>query len=334
MAESNNHHQSHRGMMTVQPTLDEKRAVAARGAAGVLAVGVLALVLQSAAAATPTWGYFSNPDAGSAAENGYFGPWRQCKQLLYGRERCGSAVSRFQPVVAVWVAGLSATGASVLLAIFVVLSVIQLAMASSAKRILMSYSTALIAKVALATLATLLAIVASGLFALQTDDRANSFLITRGEAFYMQLAAIALNFGVLVSAVYEGIYARRGGDPTKLRDVHTSHGNTIDNPGYREAHYPTNGGGISMTDASGKPHPGGAGNGSMASVATSGSAASTSSPLRSSLKKPKPMGIPNPGFSSHSPTLSRNGSQKKLLFGCGAAVILLYRRQHVRNVLQ
>lgn len=67
-----------------------------------------------------------------------------------------------------------------------------------------------------------------------------------------------------------------------------------------------------MTDASGKPNVGGAGNGSMASVATSGSAASTSSPLRSSLKKPKPMGIPNPGFSSHSPTLSRNGSQKKV----------------------
>ncbi|XP_046746726.1 uncharacterized protein LOC124411571 isoform X2 [Diprion similis] len=331
MAESNNHHQSHRGMMTVQPTLDEKRALAARGAAGVLALGILALVLQSAATATPTWGYFSNPD-GTAAENGYFGPWRQCKQLLYGRERCGTAVSRFQPVVAVWVAGLSATGASVLLAIFVVLSVVQLAMASSAKRVLMSYNTALIAKVALATLATLLAIVASGLFALQTDDRANSFLITRGEAFYMQLAAIALNFGVLVSAVYEGIYARRGGDPTKLRDVHTSHGTTIDNPGYREARYPTNGAGISMTDASGKPHPGGAGNGSMASVATSGSAASTSSPLRSSLKKPKPMGIPNPGFSSHSPTLSRNGSQKKLLLGYGAAEYCYIK--HVRKVLQ
>ena len=36
--------------------------------------------------------------AGSAAEKGYFGPWRQCKLLLYGRERCGQGVSRFQPV--------------------------------------------------------------------------------------------------------------------------------------------------------------------------------------------------------------------------------------------
>lgn len=127
----------------------------------------------------------------------------------------------------------------------------------------------------------------------------------------MQLAAIALNFGVLVSAVYEGIYARRGGDPTKIRVSADPRAATINNPGYRE-HQPTNGGTISMTDASGKPYAGGAGNGSMASVATSGSVASTASPLRSSLKKPKPLGIHNPGFSAHSPTLSRNGSQKKV----------------------
>ncbi|XP_026675122.1 uncharacterized protein LOC108631833 isoform X2 [Ceratina calcarata] len=295
---------------TTDPQRSEKRAVAARGAAGALALSILAVVLQSAATATPTWGYFTNPDAGSAAEKGYFGPWRQCKLLLYGRERCGQGVSRFQPVLAVWVAGLAAATASALLAILVGLAVLQLAMASSAKRVIISYSTALIGKVALATLATSLAIVAASLFALQTDDRASSFVITRGEAFYMQLAAIALNFGVLVAAVYEGIYARRGGDPTKIRVVHDPRAATINNPGYRE-HRPTNGGSISMTDASGKPYVGGAGNGSMASVATSGSVTSTASPLRSSLKKPKPLGIHNPGFSAHSPTLSRNGSQKK-----------------------
>ncbi|XP_029032079.1 uncharacterized protein LOC117600518 [Osmia lignaria lignaria] len=296
---------------TTDPQRSEKRAVAARGAAGALALSILAVVLQSAATATPTWGYFTNPDAGSAAEKGYFGPWRQCKLLLYGRERCGQGVSRFQPVLAVWVAGLAAAAASALLAILVGLAILQLAMASSAKRVLISYSTALIGKVALATLATSLAIVAASLFALQTDDRASSFVITRGEAFYMQLAAIALNFSVLVAAVYEGIYARRGGDPTKIRVVGDPRATTINNPGYRE-HQPTNGGSISMTDASGKPYVGGAGNGSMASVATSGSVASTASPLRSSLKKPKPLGIHNPGFSAHSPTLSRNGSQKKV----------------------
>lgn len=42
--------------------------------------------------------FISVVTAGTAAEKGYFGPWRQCKLLLYGREWCGQSVSRFQPV--------------------------------------------------------------------------------------------------------------------------------------------------------------------------------------------------------------------------------------------
>lgn len=52
---------------TTDPQRSEKRAVAARGAAGALALSVVALVVQSAATATPTWGYFTNPDGESAA---------------------------------------------------------------------------------------------------------------------------------------------------------------------------------------------------------------------------------------------------------------------------
>lgn len=29
-------------------------------------------------------------------DHGYFGPWKTCKLLLYGRERCGSDASRFR----------------------------------------------------------------------------------------------------------------------------------------------------------------------------------------------------------------------------------------------
>lgn len=57
-------------------------------------------------------------------------------------------------LVAVWVAGLAAAGASALLAILVAIGVLQLAMASSAKRVVISYSAALMGKVALATLAS------------------------------------------------------------------------------------------------------------------------------------------------------------------------------------
>lgn len=84
---------------------------------------------------------------------------------------------------------------------------------------------------------------------------------------------------------------------------------------------------VSMTDASGKPyvHGSAAANGSMASMNTTMTTASsngstvtssvTRSPLRSSLKKPRQkdgLGIQNPGFSGTSPTLSRNGSVKKV----------------------
>ncbi|CAB0043132.1 unnamed protein product [Trichogramma brassicae] len=180
----------------------------------------------------------------------------------------------------------------------------------------------------------------------------------RDQLLKRKVVSIVLNFGVLVSAIYEGIYARRGGDPTRLgRNHYSEHrGATFSNPGYRENRHSNNGelaaaarsdgaismeenviggggqrrsrdsrgtctkarGGISMTDASGKPYVGGGrsqhGNGSMASVATSGISvvSSVGSPLRSSLKKPKPLGIQNPGFSSTSPQLQRNGSQKKV----------------------
>ena len=56
--------------------------------------------------------------------------------------------------MAVWVAGLAAVGASILLAIITGLALLQLAMASSAKRMVVAYNTAIIGKVALATLAS------------------------------------------------------------------------------------------------------------------------------------------------------------------------------------
>lgn len=81
-----------------------------------------------------------------------------------------------------------------------------------------------------------------------------------------------------------------------------------------------------MTDASGKPYSTN-GHGSVASMNTtattltgmSDASTITRSPLRSSLKKPRPregepgaLGIQNPGYSGHSPPLNRNGSQKKV----------------------
>nr|CAD7400828.1 unnamed protein product [Timema poppensis] len=94
---------------------------------------------------------------GPGAERGYFGPWQTCKQLLYGRERCGPLVTRFRPVLAVWIAGMVASGGVVLLAIFCVLSIFQMAMVSSKEKVVMSYSAVVIGKLALSLLASFLA---------------------------------------------------------------------------------------------------------------------------------------------------------------------------------
>lgn len=43
----------------------------------------------------PIWGHFEDRQGGYQAERGYFGPWKVCKKLSYGREICGDRF-RFQ----------------------------------------------------------------------------------------------------------------------------------------------------------------------------------------------------------------------------------------------
>lgn len=47
---------------STDPRLGEKRALAARASSMALAVALMAVILQSAVTALPTWGYFSNAD--------------------------------------------------------------------------------------------------------------------------------------------------------------------------------------------------------------------------------------------------------------------------------
>uniref|UniRef100_A0A146KVN9 Uncharacterized protein n=1 Tax=Lygus hesperus TaxID=30085 RepID=A0A146KVN9_LYGHE len=289
----------------------------------VSALGLLCFALSVTALALPLWGYYSNPQAGPTAEEGYFGPWQTCKNLLYGRRKCGESSTRFKPVGAVYLAGLVALGGASVLAIFCILSIIQLAMVVSKEKVVCSYTFVVITKMSLALLASLISIVSAVLFALQTDDRENDFEITRGESFYIQVVVIVLTFFLFVATIYDVLFSRRlGGDPTmSSRDPTGESATTFNNPGYKEKK------GVSMTDASGKPYTRGSSNGSMATLSTTlssnGSTVGSSlprSPLRSSLKKPKNtngnqpggLGIQNPGFSGGSPTPSRNGSVKRV----------------------
>lgn len=306
-------------------------------------LGFVCFVVGATAVGLPVWAYFDSPTGSYGDEKGYFGPWRTCKLLLYHRERCGKDDARFRPVVAVWVAGIVAALGVATLGVYCFLSVIQLAMLSSRERVVMKYSVAVIMKLALALLATLLAIAAAGLFALQADDRMNNgFQITRGPAFYIQVLLILLNAILFVMSLYDMLFARKdGGDPTRIiNESRMDSATTFGNPGFRDRPGHTNGSGVSMTDASGKPYHSSSvtsGPGSVMSMNTTsttiGSNGSTlsstaRSPLRSSLKKPRPprsdgpdgsqaggssgLGIQNPGYSGSSPTFSRNGSMKKV----------------------
>ncbi|EFA01532.2 uncharacterized protein LOC656681 [Tribolium castaneum] len=289
----------------------------------VAVLGFICFVVGATAVGIPMWGYFDNLGGHGNEERGYFGPWKTCKLLLYNRERCGNDSSNFRTTIAVWVAGVVAAIGVTILGIFCFLSVIQLAMLSSKEKVMMKYSIVVATKVALGLLATLLAIAAAGLFALQADDRRRTgFEISRGPGFYIQILLIVLTVILFAMSVYDVLLSRReGGDPTRV--AVPMEGATFGNPGFRER---TNGRSVSVTDASGKPYMPTASNGSMASMnttsttigSTNGSTVGSSvtrSPLRSSLKKPKPkdgLGIQNPGFSGTSPTLSRNGSTKKV----------------------
>lgn len=193
------------------------------------------------------------------------------------------------------------------------------------------------------------------MFALQIDEQERfGFKISRGVSFYIQVSAtayicivgfiepqsdfllplqivvIVLSIALFVAAVYDVIFSRSsGGDPTMALDASSpGSATTFNNPGFKE---PRSRNGVSVTDASGKPYSGirnGAGTaGSVASMSTTVTSVSngstlesvTRSPLRSSLKKPRPrpdptLGIQNPGYSGSgsSPPMRRNGSVKKV----------------------
>uniref|UniRef100_A0A182K069 Uncharacterized protein n=1 Tax=Anopheles christyi TaxID=43041 RepID=A0A182K069_9DIPT len=299
----------------------------------VTSVGFLCLVISATAVGVPVWAYY---EGRGIEDRGYFGPWQKCQVLSY-RERCGD-IGRFKPDAVVFVSGLLAVGGCALFGIFCILSIIQIAMISSRDRVCMSYKALVLLKLVATVLAAGLSLAAAILFALQTDDYARGYQITRGISFYLQILVTALSLALLALAAYDRILTKRpDGDPTMLSNAATANGrggaaartgSTYNNPGFRETSHNPNG--IAVTDSSGRPYSSGM-NGSMQSVNTTvttvsngstiGSGSVTRTPLRSSLKKPRPpnsttdgLGIRNPGYSggNQSPRMQRNGSVKKV----------------------
>ncbi|XP_013112168.1 uncharacterized protein LOC106090504 [Stomoxys calcitrans] len=298
-------------------------------AAGVTCLGFICFALASAAVGIPIWGYYDSQSGGYDFDHGYFGPFKVCKQLAYNREKCGNDVSKFRLSSAIFISGIMAVLSSSALGLFCILSVIQIAMISSREKVVMSYAGLVMTKMVLALVAGILALVATVMFAVQIDESEKyGFRVSRGISFYLQIVVIVLSIGLFVLALYDVLYSKRpGGDPTMMIDAASpSSATTINNPGFKE---PKTKNGISVTDASGKPYAGiRNGSGSVASMSTMVTSVSngstvesvTRSPLRSSLKKPRPLpdptlGIQNPGYSGSGnspPPMRRNGSVKKV----------------------
>ncbi|XP_055380042.1 uncharacterized protein LOC129611113 [Condylostylus longicornis] len=295
---------------------------------GLTCLGFICFALASAAVGIPIWGHFQSVGGGYMEETGYFGPWRVCKFLSYFREKCGTDISKFRPSVAVFASGVLASLCAVALAIYSLLSVIQIAMVASQETIVMKYKNLVLLKMILGLTACILAIISAALFAVQMDEsNKNGYIITRGVSFYLQIVVVILTICLFGLTLYDVLSSRKsGGDPTML--ISSDPGNsasaiTINNPGFREGRRKTSFKGVSVTDASGRPYDD-IKNGSVISVDTTLTSVSNStlesvtrSPLRSSLKKPRPpgeLGIRNPGFANHegSPSMRRNGSMKKV----------------------
>lgn len=150
----------------------------------------------------------------------------------------------------VFVSGLLAVGGCALFGIFCILSIIQIAMISSRDRVCMSYKALVLLKLVATILAVGLSIAAAILFALQTDDYARGYQITRGISFYLQILVTALSLALLALAAYDRILTNRpDGDPTMLSNATANGrggagartGSTYNNPGFRETSHNPNG---------------------------------------------------------------------------------------------
>ncbi|KAJ6635045.1 hypothetical protein Bhyg_13627, partial [Pseudolycoriella hygida] len=156
-------------------------------ASAVTVVGFVCLAISATAVGLPVWGYFEFISGGWDTEKGYFGPFRTCKKLNYGREICGDF--NFKPNVLVYISGVLAAIGCALLGIFSILSVIQLSMISSRDRVVMSYKPLVIIKLVLAIVSAILATVAAILFGYQIDNvdvAYRNYALSRGVSFYLQ----------------------------------------------------------------------------------------------------------------------------------------------------
>lgn len=116
-------------------------------------ISFISFALCCAATFLPVWGYFEEVHNYIGSNEGYFGPWKVCKELQYNREKCFNNLQvpgGFQPSGFVFASGIAIVLSTLTLGIYCIFSVIQIAAVSSREKIVMNYATLVVTKFALA----------------------------------------------------------------------------------------------------------------------------------------------------------------------------------------
>ncbi|KAK3884806.1 hypothetical protein Pcinc_010944 [Petrolisthes cinctipes] len=290
-------------------------------------------------------------DTAAGAITGHFGPWRVCQTGQYGYQHC-STTHHFTSTWASVVAGMGSAMCAALLALATFMCPLLLIMHVTSMKTLFKFRHATLTKMVCIAASVFCGFASILFFVLEVFifrvGQQSGLYVTLSWAFVLQVVAMILSVVAGIGAGIEFGWSRKlGGDPTVYnRDPEGTAATTISNPNFRESrngHAQTGNGnkggsgsisrgrsgsqrgrthrnpnGVAMTQLSGQPYMITAnGSNGHAGVRTNGKLAfdPNRTPLRSSLRKPKPpppedapdgsMGIQNLAFTQSSPVAKK-----------------------------
>jgi len=217
-------------------------------------LGVLSLIMTIISVAVPHWGsygpggpaYFSS-GLSSQDNTGHFGPFQVCKYLAY-YSYCG-ANTIYQPSTWIKVAGICGVATILMLGLFSVFSILQVAMQLQRKEIGISYKRDVFAKLVTGSLAVLanFGAVVFGAIELSISGRNKPIKYNMGICYYLQIFLIFVNILLVILSYLS--HKRANKHPLHIVSrVGRSSENSYDNNHHNGSN------GVSMTASSGVPY--------------------------------------------------------------------------------
>ncbi|XP_040568240.1 uncharacterized protein [Lepeophtheirus salmonis] len=210
-------------------------------------IGVLSLILAIISVAVPHWGSYFLGAQSYNDYSGHFGPFQTCRYYIGGISDCHGQTA-FRSSTWIFAAGIVAICTVVAIGVFVLFSILHVAMQLQRKSIwLKDIRTALFIKLVSSSIAVIGCVVAIGLSSWEFEiaKRKNTTYVQYGICYYFQIVLIILN--ILLVAL--SFFTYRKGD-SELPLAQTSM-----NPGYPYEVGTRGGSGVSVTNASGSPYP-------------------------------------------------------------------------------